>query len=66
MHAHKLLNVECTYNDAHVAGVVISRPSGVSAKQWVDYWERLCLTMEREEDGTSPFEPSRLEEDPEE
>lgn len=66
MHAHKMLNVECTCDDVVIAGVKINKPSGVSVKQWVDYWERLCILMEREKDGVYPFAPSGSEEDSEE
>lgn len=61
MQAHKMIKAEFTYEDVIVAGVVIKRPSSISPKQWVDYWERVGVLMEREEDGKHPFTPSNIE-----
>jgi len=41
-----MMGIEYDYDKASVVGVEIKRPSAISAKQWIDYWERLCNLME--------------------
>lgn len=46
MHAHRMLNMAYDFDAVVIAGVRVERPTGVSAKQWIDYWEKICFIME--------------------